>query len=100
MQMVTVFERIPDSFIELYDVSFQNWAHNFQQVGEVAIFKLRRPVEPLVLSMNQGRIIGVRLCAEFDNSDPSRPRMVIRPQTDADEEAIKRHVVDMRQALH
>jgi len=98
--MTTVFERIPDRFVELYDVSFQAWAHNFRQVGEVAMFKLRRPVEPLVLANEQRRIVGVRLRAEFDNSDPSRPRMVIRPQTDADEEAIKRHVVDMRQALH
>lgn len=93
--MVTVFERIPDAFVELYDAQFRRWAENFGRVGRVAAFRLRRPVEPLVMARDRRKIIGVRLEAEVDGG-----RMVVRPQTDADAEAIARHVVDMRREMH
>lgn len=97
--MLTVFERVPDAFVELYDAQFRAWAGNFQKVGRFAAFRLKRPVEPSVLARDQRRIVGVRLQADLDRRG-DEPRMVIRPQTDADEEAINRHVVDMRAALN
>lgn len=98
--MLTVFEQLPDVFVELYDAEFRAWAANFKKVGRVAAFKLKQPVEPLVVARDQRRIVGVRLQADLDRSKPQMPRMVIRPQTDADAEAIARHVVDMRQKLN
>jgi hypothetical protein len=95
MQQVTVFERIPDAFVELYDAQFRGWAANFKRVGRVAAFRLKRPVDPLVVARDQRKIVGVRLEAEVDGG-----RITIRPQTDADAEAIARHVVDMRQAMN
>lgn len=93
-KVVTVFERVPDRFVELYDAEFQRWAANYSRIGRVGAIKLKRPVAPLVLSADQRQIVGVRLTADVDKSRLP-VRVVIRPQTDADEEAIKRHVVDM-----
>lgn len=97
--MITVFEGIPDRFVQIYDREFRYWAANYRRVGRVAAFRLRRPVEPLVVSRDPRRIIGVRLQADLDEGG-LEPRMVIRPQTDADAEAIARHVVDMGEAVH
>jgi hypothetical protein len=96
----TVFERIPDDFVSLYDAQLQAWAAGFRRIGPVCVVRLARPVEPLVVSRDARRIVGVRLTAEVDRSMPGQERVVVRPQTDADEEAIRRHVVDMRAVLH
>lgn len=98
--MQTVFERIPEIFVEAYDRQFVLWARQFKETGPVVAFRLKVPVEALPFARDQRRIIGVRLKAELDVSQPQAPRMVITPQTDADEEAIKRHCFDLRAALH
>lgn len=98
--MLTVFEKIPDVFVEAYDPQFRAWARNFKKVGRVAAFRLQRPIDPLPFAKDQRRIVGVRLEAEVDTSQPQNPRIVIRPQTDADEDAIKRHVFDLRATAH
>lgn len=91
-----VYERIPLDFVELYEAQLLRWAGNFRKVGPVCVIRLRRPVGPLLIWRKPRRIVGVRLAADVDRSRPGATRIVIRPQTDADEEAIRRHVVDMR----
>jgi hypothetical protein len=40
--MLTVFEKIPDLFVQHYDVSFQTWAREFRKRGP----KVRDTVRP------------------------------------------------------
>lgn len=96
--MLTVFERIPDVFIEHYDVSFQTWAREFRKRGPKCVIKFdRRPGEIPILDV-EGRAIekGAWLVADVDRSNPEMPRVVIRPAGPVDEEAINRHVREMQ----
>lgn len=98
---VTVFERIPDVFVEAYDAGFRWWAANFGKVGTTAVMKLRKPLEPSALSTDRRRIVGVRLTAEVQRGLGGKvTRIVIRPQDEANEEAIRRHSAELRAGLH
>lgn len=94
-----VYEKIPLDFVQMYEPQLLHWARHFRKIGAVYAVELRKPVEPLLVERDPRRIVGVRLAADIDKSMPGRVRIVIRPQTDADAEAIARHVVDMR-VLH
>jgi hypothetical protein len=96
-----VFERIPQFFVDHYRHELEYWAAKGREVGEVAVVKLDRPVEPLIVHADARRIIGVRLKAQLDLSRPQNPRIVVTPQTEEDAAAIERHVFDLKtQVLH
>lgn len=95
--MVTVFERIPDLFVKLYDAQFQNWAREFKTRGQRCCVVFDRvPGKPVLLDQ-EGRPVkaGVWLTAEVDRSKPQEIRVVIRPADDFAEELIARHTRDM-----
>lgn len=95
--MITVFERIPDVFVNHYDSSFQVWAREFRKRGpRCAIPFDRRPGEVPLLDAG-GRVIfkGAWLVAEVDRSEPQNPRLVIRPEDDRAADEIARHVSAM-----
>lgn len=91
--MLTVFERIPDLFVQLYDAQFQVWAREFRKRGRRQAIEFRRRPGAAVLLDVEGRPIqaGAWLVAE-----PDGERVVIRPATEHDAELIERHVRDMR----
>ncbi len=95
--MMTVFERIPDLFVELYDAQFQQWAREFQARGRYAAIVFNRPRGvPAILGADGEPIwVGAWLSAEVDRSQPQTPRVVIRPRTEHDAEMIERHVREM-----
>ena len=41
--MITVFERIPEFFVELYDAQFQIWAREFRKRGYECAIVFSRP---------------------------------------------------------
>lgn len=93
--MLTVFERVPDEFVRLYDGQLQNWARNFRKVGKVAVIKFTRPLSADKMgkraTFDRFQIVGVRLKADLDAG-----RIVVSPQTDEDAEAISAHLADLR----
>lgn len=96
--MITVFERIPDLFVELYDPQFKTWAAEFRMRGpKCAIVFTPVPGSAPVFD-GEGRIVaaGCWLLAEMDRSQPQMPRVVIRPATNHDEEMIAKHCRAMR----
>lgn len=96
--MLTIFEKIPDLFIELYDGQFQQWAREFQARGAFAAIVFNRvPGTPVILGMDGEPVWrGCWLKAEVDRSRPQMPRVVIAPRTEHDAEMIERHVREMR----
>jgi len=87
--MMTVFDGIPEIFIERYDALFQKWGREFARRGrKVAIVFDRMPDEAAVKD-EEGRdvLVGAWLTAEVDVRDRT---MVVRPATDWD-----RHMIDV-----
>lgn len=96
--MLTVFDRVPELFIELYDAQFAQWAREFRKRGQYAaiVFDLP-PGVPAILGPDGDPIWrGCWLAAEVDRSQPQVPRVVIRPRTEHDAEMIERHCREMR----
>lgn len=89
-----VFERIPPLFLQVYEFELLYWARHFAKIGTVATVKLRKPVEPLCVG-DQRRVVGVRLTCRLDHSLGGKPRLLIEPADEANEEAIRRHVFDL-----
>lgn len=96
--MVTVFEKIPDLFVELYDQSFQTWAREFRVRGpECAIRFIPVPGEIAILGPDgKPAWKGCWLTAEVDRERPQNPRVIIRPKTEHDAEMIAKHCAAMR----
>lgn len=96
--MLTVFERIPDLFVEMYDPQFKVWAAEFRRRGPRQAIEFNPLPGAAPLYDGEGRIIrkGVWLEAEVDPSHPQAPRVIIRPATEHDEEMIARHVREMK----
>jgi hypothetical protein len=93
-RMITVFERIPDLFVQLYDGAFQMWAREFRARGNrCAVPFARRPGAPVLLDA-EGREIVAGAWLEAEHMADGR--MVIRPASERDEELIARHVREMR----
>lgn len=92
--MTTVFEKIPDLFVEIYDHQFQVWAREFRRRGSrcAIVFNPVPGVAPM--RDEEGRLVaaGAWLTAEVDGSGARGPRVVIRPATEWDAEMIARHV--------
>lgn len=95
--MITVFEKIPDLFVQHYDSSFQVWAREFRTRGRrCAIPFDRAPGVPVILGPDgKPSWKGAWLVAEVDRTEPQRPRVVIKPADEAAAEAIERHTREM-----
>lgn len=96
--MITVFERIPDPFVQAYDGQFQTWAREFKTRGERCCVVFDRvPGRPVLLD-GEGRPVqrGAWLTAEIDRSKPQEPKIVIRPADDFAEEMIAKHTREMQ----
>lgn len=95
--MITVFEKIPDLFVQHYDSSFQVWAREFRTRGpKCAIPFDRKPGVPVILGPDgKPPWKGAWLVAEVDRSEPQRPRVVIRPADDFSEQLIEQHTREM-----
>jgi hypothetical protein len=95
--VLTVFEKIPDVFVDHYDSSFQVWAREFRSRGPKCAIPLDRKPGERVLLDGEGRAVmkGVWLVAEVDRSKPQAPRLVIRPADEQSEQMIAQHVREM-----
>jgi hypothetical protein len=96
--MMTVFQDLPDLFIEMYDEQFKIWAREFKKRGQYAAIVFNRvPGRPAILGPDGEPVWkGAWLEAEVDHSMPQVPRVVIKPRTEHDAEMILRHCVEMR----
>lgn len=94
--MITVFERIPDLFVELYDRQFKIWAAEFKRRGRKCAIVFDCPPGGQPKLDHEGRIVAVGcwLEAEVDQSR-SNVRVVIRPASEHDAEMIARHCREM-----
>ncbi len=95
--MITVFERIPDLFVQMYDFQFQTWAREFRTRGrECAIVFRRRPGAAAILDVEGRPIVkGAWLTAEVDR-EATPPRVIIKPKDEHAAELIARHVREMQ----
>ena len=95
--MMTVFEKIPDLFVEMYDAQFVTWAREFQKRGQFAAIVFDRVPGQAVLLGPDGRPAwkGAWFEAEVDRSAPQNIRVVIKPRTPHDEEMVDRHCREM-----
>lgn len=95
--MLTIFEKIPDLFIELYDAQFQQWAREFRTRGRYAAIVFNRPAGTPIQMDESGQPVwhGCWLSAEIDSTLIGGPRVVIKPRTEHDEEMILRHCREM-----
>lgn len=96
--MITVFEKIPDMFVEMYDAQFQTWAREFRNRGRrcAIVFNLEPGKVPLLDAEGRRIAAGCWLEAEVDMERPQMPRVIIRPATEHDEEMISKHCRAMR----
>ena len=95
--MITVFEKIPDLFVEMYDAQFAQWAREFQKRGQFAAIVFDRPPGAVPLLGPDGQPIwkGAWFAAEVDRSNQQNIRVVIKPRTPHDEEMVDRHCREM-----
>lgn len=93
--MLTVFERIPDFFIERYDEELQAWGRNFGKIGPVKSVVLKEgPFADLSPDPEQGAVLlGVKLVAKMERL---RDRVTVAPLGERDEAVIARHCEKMR----
>ncbi len=91
--MITVFERIPEIFTDVYDAQFQLWAREFRTRGPKCAIVFNPAPGAAPLFDGEGRIVaaGAWLRAEVDYSLPQTPRVVISPSSEHDQEMIARH---------
>jgi hypothetical protein len=92
--MITVFERIPDYFIERYNDELCAWGKNFAKIGVVKSIMLREGVfSDSSPNEEQGaKLMVVRLLARM--SRQSR-RVTVCPFSDMDEQLIAKHCEKM-----
>lgn len=95
--MLTVFEKIPDAFVEMYMLQFETWAREFRQRGHFAAIVFDRvPGRPVLLGPDgKPAWKGAWFEAEVDASQPAAVKVVIKPRTVFDEEMVERHCRDM-----
>lgn len=92
--MITVFEKIPDWFVERYDGELCAWAANFAKIGPVKGIVLREgPFSDLSPDAEQGAVLlQVKLIARMERG---RERVTVGPLTERDEVLIARHCEKM-----
>lgn len=96
----TVFERMPELFVRVYRAEFDRWGRDFAKVGKRLTLRLRTPLRPHALAIDQRAIVGVVLVAEIERDLQQRvKRIVVRAADAANSEAIARHTVDLRRAV-
>lgn len=95
--MITVFEKIHDIFVELYDPQFQLWAREFRTRGRrcAIVFNLAPGEMPKFDEEGRMIAVGCWLEAKLEITN-GEPRALIRPATELDEEMIARHCAEMR----
>lgn len=92
--MLTVFEKIPELFVEIYDRQFRTWAREFRRRGTrcAIVFNPVPGVAPARDGEDRVVAAGAWLSAEVDAAGTCGMRIVIRPATEHDGEMIARHV--------
>ena len=99
--MITIFNKIPDLFVELYDAQFRQWAREFRERTEkfgpqaAIVFN---PVPGQSADLDEhGQTVwkGAWFRAEVDKSNPANVRVIISPKTPHDEEMVLKHTFDM-----
>lgn len=95
--MLTVFERIPDYFVERYDGELQAWGANFSKIGAVKTIVLREGgLADLSPNEEQGAVLlAVKLIAKMERG---RDRVTVTPLGEQDEALIARHCEKMQAA--
>ena len=91
--MITVFDGIPDIFVERYDALFQQWGREFRCRGRKVAFTFDLMPDEAVVRDEEGR--NVWTVAWF-TANPDGRRMVIRPATDWDRHMIDVHCLKLR----
>jgi hypothetical protein len=88
--MLTIFERIPDFFIERYNEELCVWGRNFQALGCIKSIVLKEGAlsDPSPDPEQGAQLLRVRLLARFEWL---RQRMTVTPYSDADEMLIAKH---------
>lgn len=88
--MITVFEKIPDFFVERYDEELQAWGHNFGKVGPVKAIVLKEgPFADESPDPSVGPVlIQVKLLARMERE---KVRVTVAPLGEEDEAKIRRH---------
>jgi hypothetical protein len=103
MAMVTVFDGVPDIFVERYDAQFRDWGRSYRARGRrcAIVFDLM-PGEAMVVD-EDGRPVmrGCWLDAAVDDGEAGGggTRMVVRPATEWDAAMIERHCWDLRRVM-
>jgi hypothetical protein len=91
--VLTVFERIPDLFVQVYDYQFRVWAREFRRRGtRCAIVFTPIPGRPVPLDV-EGRPVKVGAWLECE---VEANRFVVRPASEHDAEMIARHCREIR----
>jgi hypothetical protein len=102
----TIFERVPEYFIERYDDEMRNWGRNFQKIGRVKAFILREGVfaDPSPDPELGPVLLQVKLRARVTGSERKKVDGLMRevasevtvcPASDADEQKIRDHCQKM-----
>jgi hypothetical protein len=101
--VITVFERIPDYFIERYNEELCAWGENFSKIGPVKSIVLKEgrlslmpdfPGQIITWDREQGPPLkGVKLIAKMERQ---HDRVTVAPQTEVDEQIIARHCEKMQ----
>jgi hypothetical protein len=92
--MMTVFDRIPDYFVERYNAELCAWGANFSKVGPVKAIILREGqfADPSPDEEQGAVLLQVRLLARYERL---KDRMTVEPYTGQDEMLIARHCEKM-----
>ena len=95
--MITIFQRIPDYFIERYDDELTAWGRNFGKIGPVKSIMLREGCfsDPSPNEEQGARLFVVRLMAQMEKRSGS-PRVTVCPYSDMDEMLIFKHCEKMQ----
>lgn len=95
--MLTIFDRIPDFFVERYDDELTAWGKNFGKIGAVKTIVLREGyLADLSPNEEQGAVLlAVLLVAKMEKF---RERVTVSPKTEQDEALIRRHCEKLERA--
>lgn len=94
--MLTVFEKIPDLFVELYDAQFQLWAREFRARGRKCAIVFNPAPGSAPVFDEEGRLVAVGAWLEAQvETGLGEPRIVIKPASEHDAEMIARHCHEM-----
>jgi hypothetical protein len=93
--MITVFDGIPDLFVELYDAQFQTWAREFRARGRKCAIVFNPPPGATPKFDGEGRMVAEGCWLEATVDLPAG-KIEIRAASEHDAEMIARHCAAMR----